>query len=562
MEGLPLLPGYTVGRRLGSDDSNLWYATEDATGRPVTLRVIDAPTPAVRDRLHSGISLMSAIDHLHVLSMEQAVDLPDSVVVIGGAADGGSLGDIIGTRGTLPIGEVITACAPVADALSEIHPHGIMHGNITVDEIVFTLDGRPMIAGVGLTQLGVAPSSTPLAPEVLGGSPASPSSDIYSLAAVAVVAMTGRPPQQPLSLPGVPPAALAVLARALDGAPQRRPDATMLSNALYASGSPEPVEIIASTESTGRLPRVESAPTFDDDDEAQDRVTRFMRQVDGNDDESAEPAAPAGASPDALTRPVDTGDAGRRARGDRGKEKKRNRRVGADTEAEKPKARAGAVSSNAGSGGKRPSRPERSGRDAKRGFDISKLAIPLVVLLIAVGVFFVVRQVWGDDSKDQLSGPGLGSPSGDSSSSTADFCGGPQPAPSDAPAKVRDWTAEIQRLYSLRAQAFEELDSELLCQVFAPTAQTLVDDVELMERYHDQGVHPEGLEFEVVDVELINEEAGRVTVEITDRMTPHTLVDGNGKVKQKVDGLEPEPWTAELIAVSDVGTTPTWHFAN
>ena len=40
-----------------------------------------------------------------------------------------------------------------------------------------------------------------------------------------------------------------------------------------------------------------------------------------------------------------------------------------------------------------------------------------------------------------------------------DLCGGPQPAPTEEPPEVSDWTQVVQSLYALRTEAFNEVDA-------------------------------------------------------------------------------------------------------
>ncbi|HEU0040712.1 MAG TPA: protein kinase, partial [Jiangellaceae bacterium] len=309
MEGDVVLPGYTVVRRLGSGDSAMWLAREDATGEPVTLRFIAAANAGVRQRLVAALPTLQSIDHPHIAPLFDVVETPQGYVAVLGAAEGGSLAAIVAQHGTLTFGQVITACAPIADGLAEFHQHGIVHGAITLDDIVFTLDGRPMIVGVGLLQAGAEfPSARgSLAPEVLSGAPPSPKADTYSLATVAVVAMTGYLPQRPLVIDGLPPSAQAVLERAL-GQPPMRPDAGTLANALYTIADPEPVELATEqVEGTGSLPTVTeplagTAPGGDISSYMRESVPgrRARRSAESADadapveEPAAEPDAPAG----------------------------------------------------------------------------------------------------------------------------------------------------------------------------------------------------------------------------------------------------------------------------
>ncbi|RIQ16032.1 hypothetical protein DY240_23215, partial [Jiangella rhizosphaerae] len=181
----------------------------------------------------------------------------------------------------------------------------------------------------------------------------------------------------------------------------------------------------------------------------------------------------------------------------------------------------------------------------------------LVALLVVAGVAIVGWRVFGDDTPNE--GPGSGASSGESEAST-DLCGGPQPAPTVPPPTVTDWTQEVQRLYTLRAQAFEESNPELLCQVHAPTNGTLAEDAGTLEQYADAEVHTEGLVFEVVNAELVSQEGGRATVTITQRTPPYTLVNEDGDVEQEMEGFEEMTWEADLVAVANPDGTSSWRF--
>ncbi|RIQ29623.1 protein kinase domain-containing protein, partial [Jiangella rhizosphaerae] len=279
MQGLETPAGYTITRRLGSDASAMYVAREDATGASVTLRLVGQVSPQVRDRLRMAAQALSGIDHPHVIPFLDIVDGPGGIVVVLGAAEGGSLAGIIGARGVLPPGEVVTACAPVAEGLAEIHRRGIVHGDLTLDDIVFSLDGRPMVAGVGLVQAGVPPRvgqrSRPVPPEVQAGSPPGPPADVYGLVTAAVVALTGYLPSARLSLPAVPPATQALLASALDPVPSRRPPVSSIGNVFFAVADPAPVELVLEENhaTTGTMRPVLDAPVMGADDD----VAAFMR---------------------------------------------------------------------------------------------------------------------------------------------------------------------------------------------------------------------------------------------------------------------------------------------
>ncbi len=621
MQGLETPAGYTVTRRLGSDASAMYLAREDATGASVTLRLVGQVGPQVRDRLRLAAQALRAVDHPHVIPFLDVVDGPAGIVVILGAAEGGSLAGIIGARGVLPAGEVVTACAPVAEGLAEIHRRGIVHGDLTLDDIVFSLDGRPMVAGVGLVQTGVplrvGQRARPVPPEVQAGSPPGPPADVYGVVTAAVVALTGYLPSMRLSLPAVAPATQALLASALDPVPNRRPPVSSIGNVFFAVADPAPVELVLEENhaTTGTMRPVLDAPVMSADDD----VAAFMRRStatgrrarrrseSADQRESPEALATgsvgglaggttvpsgAGASPTAPTGPIRSPRRGRRGqngpsgpsdepppggpprggiddgvnvpvpggvlpderRPDQRSARRPNRRAAEAAAAAPPAAK---ESTRGGGRGAAPSVHDDEETGAPKRKDRLWIVSTLVALLLVAGVGIVGWRIFGDDTPTD--GPGSGS-SPDQSAASTDLCGGPQPAPTVPPPTVTDWTQEVQRLYTLRAQAFEESEPELLCQVHAPTNPTLTEDAELLQDYDDAGVHTEGLIFEVVNAELVTLEGGRATVTITQRTPPYTLVHDDGEVEQEMEGFEEQTWEADLIAVANADGTSSWRF--
>lgn len=613
MQGLETPAGYTITRRLGSDASAMFLAREDATGASVTLRFVGQPGPQVRDRLRLAAAALRAVDHPHVIPFLDVVDGPGGVVVILGAAEGGSLAGIIGARGVLPAGEVVTACAPIAEGLTEVHRRGIVHGDLTLDDIVFSLDGRPMVAGVGLVQAGVplrvGQRARPVPPEVQAGSPPGPPADVYGLVTAAVVALTGYLPSPRLSLPAVPPATQALLANALDPVPNRRPPVSSIGNIFFAVADPAPVELVLEEghATTGTMRPVLDAPAMGADDD----VAAFMRRStatgrrarrraeSGDQRDAPEVGTPgaigglvagapggpapapapggAGASPTAPTGPIRTPRRNRRGRGEDSPAGPGGRPAGGGIDdganvpvpdgvlsGERRRARtqsevlAAAPTAKESRRGRPPAHDddEDGGGGVKRK-DRLWIVSALVALLLVAGVAIVAWRIFGDDTP--TAGPGTGSSPSDSEAST-DLCGGPQPAPTAPPPTVTNWTEEVQRLYSLRAQAFEDSDPELLCQVHAPTNATLANDADLLQEYEDAGVHTEGLTFEVVNAELVSQEGGRATVTITQRIPNYQLVNDDGEVEQEIDGTAEQTWDANLVAVANPDGTTSWRF--
>ncbi|HEY9377981.1 MAG TPA: serine/threonine-protein kinase, partial [Jiangellaceae bacterium] len=250
----PYVPGYAVDGPLGANGT-VWAGREEGTGARVALRLLPLADPSARERARREVALLTAVDHPHVLPLLGVVDIPGALVLVLELAEGGSLDDLLAERGTLSPGEVVTACAPIAQALAELHAHGIVHGRVAADSVLFSADGRPMLANLETAGSGQAAGPSRIVPpELQAGYAAQPGSDVYGLAAVVVRALTGYVPNQALMLPGVPPATQSALAQAMHPDPSRRPAASSLANALFVLADPEPVVFTVNSTTSASAP--------------------------------------------------------------------------------------------------------------------------------------------------------------------------------------------------------------------------------------------------------------------------------------------------------------------
>ncbi|MDQ6613287.1 MAG: protein kinase [Actinomycetota bacterium] len=111
----------------------------------------------------------------------------------------GSLADRL-ERGVLPWRDVVSIGAKVADALQFAHDRNILHRDVKPENILVSASGEPVLADFGVASKVMATHTAEAmgtllyaAPEVVAGRPASPSSDVYSLAATLFELLSGRP---------------------------------------------------------------------------------------------------------------------------------------------------------------------------------------------------------------------------------------------------------------------------------------------------------------------------------------------------------------------------------
>jgi serine/threonine protein kinase len=609
MYDAPHLTGYAVEGLLGvGGDARVWVAAEEHTGRRVALKMLRTRDSADRERLHREAALQAGIDHPHVLRVLAVHDTADALILVLELAEGGSLHDLITKRGALPPGEVVTACAPIAQALAAIHQHGLVHGDVSCANVLFTGDGRPLLADLGVARLagefpaevGVTPGFS--APEVLRGESPGPAADVYSLAVAVRTALIGVMPDDPraaiIDSPPLPAVAIRVIERAFSSAPRARPTAAELADALFRLSPPRPLNLPQPTP----LPIVPAAPAerptyrMRRESETEDGaptpyVGRRARKTPsrpegpprdptgatshpptnltptappvpparprqhrrtGSADHDAAPDTDARSSPTtaaATTPPAPTDDVPSTA-----EQTRRRNRTRAAAAAEPPRRRAAP-----------PPRRRWPALDwfaqlttaANRRRDLARLATYIVVPVLLAGVVLVGWQ-WANSDREDATTVGAARPQGDGKAAASELCGGPAPAPTAQPAVPNDWAVVVRDLNKVRSQAFSKGDPKLLCGVYVPTSETLKADLELMDLYERRGVRAEGFEFRVESVTLVSQEGGRVVLEITDELPPYPLVDEEGKERATQPGKPKLTWRAELLPAPDGAS---WRYA-
>jgi serine/threonine protein kinase len=195
------VPGYLVEELAGvGATGEVWRARRRDTGDVVALKRIVVHDAGVLRAARSEAALLAAFDHPHILRLHELLVQDGEAVLVLEFAEGGSLAEVLAHRGKLSAGEVVTIIAPIASALAAAHAEGVIHGDVSPANILFTADGRPLLADLGVARLigvdGGAVRATPgyLDPLVAAGGAPGPHSDVFMLAAVAWHALTGAPP--------------------------------------------------------------------------------------------------------------------------------------------------------------------------------------------------------------------------------------------------------------------------------------------------------------------------------------------------------------------------------
>lgn len=282
----PRLAGYSVERLLGRGGSGeVWAARVTATGQRVALKWVSAPDGVAARR---EAAVLTALDHPHLIRIHEVVADPRGAALVLDLADGGSLAQLLAVRGRLSPGEVVTTLAPIASALAHAHANGVVHGDVTPANILFSAAGSPMLADLGVARLcddrerldGSRCTAQYADPSVVRGSVPTPVSDVFMLGAVAVHALSGAPVwpgtedealeaaaaadlrgleaelEERLRDAHVPEAVAAVVLRATSVDPYRRGSATDFALDLRAAADPVPLDRSAGR----RVPASASGP--------------------------------------------------------------------------------------------------------------------------------------------------------------------------------------------------------------------------------------------------------------------------------------------------------------
>lgn len=264
--------GYTALELVGFGASGeVWRGVDEATGETVALKRLRIGSDTVRDRLRREAALLATLDHPHLIRLRETIlagtrgDPHDTLVL--DYAGGGSLALLLRLRRRLTPGEVVTVIAPIAAALAYAHGEGLVHGDVTPANILFTDDGRPLLVDLGVARALSEPGVSIGTPEYVdpviarGGSPGQ-RSDVFSVAAVAFHALAGVPPWNAATAddtvavaagggvpdlaelaPDAPPELVDVILRGLSPDPSARGTAAELALDVRCACRPEPVDL-------------------------------------------------------------------------------------------------------------------------------------------------------------------------------------------------------------------------------------------------------------------------------------------------------------------------------
>jgi hypothetical protein len=267
------VPGFiTTGDMSTSATGAEWVALRSLDGHRFVLKLV--PVTDVTQAQVLTVEQMAVHDRIqneHLVRQHGAIALADgTLALVLDEAKGGSLAQLIGARGQLTPGEMVTTVAPLFRVLADLHAAGVVHGDLAPGNILFSADGKPMIGDLGLARLlgrqagpfGGTEAGGFAAPELIGGAVPSPVSDVYSMAALGWFCLTGCPPAPAATRPSlatlrpdVPPRLVEVLTACLVTDPAARPDAGAVAVQVFDAAPAESVALASVSDPAAEITR-------------------------------------------------------------------------------------------------------------------------------------------------------------------------------------------------------------------------------------------------------------------------------------------------------------------
>lgn len=263
------VPGYRVNQLLGrGSHGEVWSARANGSGELVALKRIVTADAGIATAARAEAAVLAALDHPSLIQLREFIAMDAAVILVMELANAGSLAGLLGRRDRLSPGEVASTLSPIAAALAHAHHEGVLHGDVSAANVLFSEAGHPKLADFGVARMvggdaEVIGTPAYLDPVIAAGGVPGAASDVFSMGAVALHCLTGTGPWHSGEATGVddvlagaargsipnlaarlehcPPDLAAVVIRALDPAPYRRGTAAEFALDLRASTRPVPV---------------------------------------------------------------------------------------------------------------------------------------------------------------------------------------------------------------------------------------------------------------------------------------------------------------------------------
>ncbi|OPC84662.1 hypothetical protein B4N89_30420 [Embleya scabrispora] len=256
---------YELSTQIGSGGMGLvWLAKDTELHRPVAIKCARLNDVGSADRLREEARIAARFSSAHIVNVYDTLVEDDTWWLVMEYVPSRSLAQIIREQGLFVPEQAMWIGHQVARALQVVHRHGVVHGDVTPENILVTGEWVAKLADFGISRAlgaggtGVGPGVAQgkpryLAPEVVRAGRAGRASDMFSLGATLFAAIEGCSPygatEDPITfveraVEGLidPPTRAGPLTRILTELlsvePTLRPDATHVAERLAGASPP------------------------------------------------------------------------------------------------------------------------------------------------------------------------------------------------------------------------------------------------------------------------------------------------------------------------------------
>ncbi|MEO5743637.1 MAG: serine/threonine-protein kinase, partial [Terracoccus sp.] len=267
-EEAPSVPGHRLDAVIGAGGSSVVWSGCDAAGRPVAIKVPHARLdPVALEQATIERHVLMAVEHEHLVGLRDVVPLPDGrIALVFDLVTGAPLSSIVGRRGHLRPGEVVTVLTPLCHAVTALHSAGGVHADISAGNVMISERGVPQLLDLGAARvIATAPGAVYgtagfIAPEIRRGGQPDARSDVFSLGALAWFCATGNgaPDTDQRLDPEIVSSHVgdelaSVVAACIDPDPARRPDGAALARLFYDATRADPIEVVVGGDDAAAL---------------------------------------------------------------------------------------------------------------------------------------------------------------------------------------------------------------------------------------------------------------------------------------------------------------------
>jgi eukaryotic-like serine/threonine-protein kinase len=147
---------YQIVRQLGAGGMGVvWLAEDTRLNRKVALKTVkgaDAETTEGRLRLMREARAAAALNHPHIATVHDVLDVEGNVIVVFEYVEGETLSSRL-QRGPLPVAEAVEVAWQLADALAAAHAQGIIHRDLKPSNVVLGPESRAKVLDFGIARM-------------------------------------------------------------------------------------------------------------------------------------------------------------------------------------------------------------------------------------------------------------------------------------------------------------------------------------------------------------------------------------------------------------------------